>query len=367
MKIAFILPGHGSSGGVRCISLVAERLRERGHVVRLLYRRPERSLRDWGRLVQRKIFFRSAPDWIQQFDGPILAFDDLSRFQFDPEEILVAVGMAECAQLAALDSMPNPKVQYLHGSTPLSPKQVDKALSLRYPKIVVASYLKDLVERRGHREDVQAIIPNGIDASDYFCAVPESQRDGVGTIYGSHPVKDPETILNVFDRLSEVRGEIPVRVFGTDRRPKQIPSRSYWRYPTLELAREIYSRSVVWIVGSSSEGFSMPILEAMACGCVVVATDCGGPKDIIEDGENGFLVPVGDVDAIVSRVQLLLNNSVMRYQMQLRALETVKHFTWQESIAEIERVLHLVATAQFEMVATSPRMPQPRGVSGLYE
>jgi glycosyltransferase involved in cell wall biosynthesis len=343
MKIAFVLPGRGSSGGVRCVSLVARKLRDRGHTVRLLYRQPKRGLRDWARVIQGKILYRSAPDWIQQFDGPVQAFEDLCQFRFDPDEILVAIGMAECAKLERVNSLPNPKVQYLHGSTPLAPQQVDKALSLPYPKIVVASYLKDLVESRGRGPDTLAVIHNGIDLGDYFVSVPDSQRDGVGTIYGSDPVKDPETILQVLDRFTKDKPEVPIRVFSTDRRPQQIPSGSYFRHATLETAREIYSRSLVWIVGSRSEGFPAPVLEAMACGCVVVATDCGGPKDVIGDGVNGFLVPVGDVDAIVSRVRLLLADAALRNRMQLQAQETVKRFTWEKCVSELERALHLVA------------------------
>ena len=211
MKIAFILPGRGSSGGVRCISLVAKGLRDRGHLVRLLYRKPDRTIRYWGSLIRGIISRRSAPDWIRQFDGPAEGFKDLSRIGNDPDEILVAVGMAECAQLGVLDSLPNPKVQYLHGSTPLSPQQVDKALSLPLPKIVVASYLKDLVESRGRSEDVLAVIHNGVDPGDYFASVPQSKRDGIGTIFASDAVKDPKTILQVLDRLARIqtRGSAP--------------------------------------------------------------------------------------------------------------------------------------------------------------
>jgi glycosyltransferase involved in cell wall biosynthesis len=356
MKIAFILPGRGSSGGVRCVSLVAKRLRDRGHLVRLLYRKPQRSLRDWARVIQGGMFYRSAPDWIQQFDGPVHSFKDLSQFHFDPDEILVAIGMAECAQLEHVSSLPNPKIQYLHGSTPLAPQQVDKALRLPFPKIVVSSYLKDLIESRGRGDDVLAVVHNGIDLGDYFVSAPESQRDGVGTVYASHPVKDPETILQVLGRIAKIRPEVPVRVFSTDRRPKQIPPSNYSRYPTLVRAREIYSRSLVWVVASRSEGFSIPVLEAMACGCVVVATDCGGPKDVIEDGVNGFLVPVGDVKAIVSRVHLLLDDAAMRHQMRLRAQETVKHFTWDKCVNELEQALCVAARSQPQGRLLNPAM-----------
>jgi glycosyltransferase involved in cell wall biosynthesis len=84
----------------------------------------------------------------------------------------------------------------------------------------------------------------------------------------------------------------------------------------------------------------------MACGCGVVATDCGGPRDIIEDGVNGFLVPVGDAAAIVSRVQLLLDDAAIRDQMRLRAQETVGHFTWDKCASELERALGEVVRSQ---------------------
>jgi glycosyltransferase involved in cell wall biosynthesis len=351
VKLAFIMPGRSSSGGVRCISIVAQRLQDRGHQVRLLYRRPEMGVRDWARVIQSKMLYRAAPDWIERFDGPVDDFENLSCCRFDPEEILVAVGMAECAQLACVSTLQNPKVQYLHGSTPWAPELVEKALSLPIPKIVVASYLRDLVETQGHAEEVLAVVHNGVDPSEYFCSTPDSEKNGVGTIYGSHPVKDPESILRVLDRLGESKPAVPVRVFSTDRRPGQIDSKSYWRHPPLSRAREIYSRSLVWIVASRSEGFSLPVLEAMACGCVVVATDCGGPRDIIENGLNGFLVPVGDADAIVDRVQLLLTDAALRRQMRIRGEETIRHFTWDKCVIELERALEQVVRAHNQWAA----------------
>ncbi len=347
MKIAFILPGRDSSGGVRCVSLIAQRLLDRGHSVRLLYRKPERDLRDWARLIQGRLFHPAAPDWIRQFRGPIQSFVDLTRVLFVRDEILVAIGMSECAQLDRVGFLPNSKVQYLHGSTPLSPELVNKALSLPVPKIVVASYLKELVASRGRVQDVAAVIHNGIDLTDYFPSVPESQRDGVGTIYGLHPVKDPETTVSVLTELSAARPDIPVRVFSADRRPKQISSRSYWRHPGLARARDIYSRSLVWVVASRSEGFSMPVLEAMACGGVVVATDCGGPRDILEDGVNGFLVPVGDVHAILNRVQMLIDNPDLCTRMRDQGLRTVQRFTWERCVNELEQTLSGIAQGDF--------------------
>ena len=272
-------------------------------------------------------------------------FTDLAECAFEPDEILVAVGMAECAQLDRVAHLPNVKVQYLHGSTPYAPDLVKKTLALRLPKIVVASYLKDLVQTQGYGEDVVAVVHNGVNRKEYFPSVTESERDGVGAIYGQHKLKDPDTLIRSLDVISSHCPMVPIRVFSTDRRPKEIRRSTYWRTPTLVRSRDIYSRSLVWIVASRSEGFAMPALEAMACGCVVVATDCGGPRDIIQDGVNGFLVPVGDSDAIVDRAQLLLGDASLRTSMQKRGLETARHFTWDKCVTELETALELATHA----------------------
>jgi L-malate glycosyltransferase len=59
---------------------------------------------------------------------------------------------------------------------------------------------------------------------------------------------------------------------------------------------------------SRSESFSQVALEACAAGLPVVATRCGGPEEIIVDGETGFLVPVGDVAAVSEKLAWLLDH-----------------------------------------------------------
>ena len=59
---------------------------------------------------------------------------------------------------------------------------------------------------------------------------------------------------------------------------------------------------------SASESFSNTCLDASAAALPIVATRCGGPEEIIEDGKTGFLVPVGDVAAMVERMAWLLDH-----------------------------------------------------------
>jgi glycosyltransferase involved in cell wall biosynthesis len=342
MKISFILPGRGRSGGTRVTVVAANKLIERGHKVRILYKSEPFTIRGLYRSFRGSLIFSSVSDWLQEFQGKVDTFDDITKMSFENKEIIIGVGMWASNQIGRLDSLANPKVQYIHGATPWAPELMRRTLSLSIPKIVVASYLKPLAESFGGGE-VLEIIPNGIDREEYFPSLNESQRDGIGTIYSSQPAKDPKTLLAVIDRISKVKPNIPIRMFGIDRRPKELEHIYYWRLPTVEKAREIYSRSLVWVLASMSEGFPAPVLEAMACGCVVVATNCGGTRDMIRDGENGFLVSVGNVNEILDRVSILLNDRLVREKMRRMGDETAKKFSWETTINALENVLNKVS------------------------
>lgn len=66
----------------------------------------------------------------------------------------------------------------------------------------------------------------------------------------------------------------------------------------------------VFVLTSNTEGMPNALIEAMVLGLPVIATDCpcGGPRDMIEDGVNGILTPVGDVDKMKENLQHILND-----------------------------------------------------------
>src|SRR5207247_9481866 len=69
---------------------------------------------------------------------------------------------------------------------------------------------------------------------------------------------------------------------------------------------ELLAVSDVCVLSSSAEGFSNAILEYMAAARPVVATDAGGAREAIQDGETGYVVPVGDDQLMAARISALL-------------------------------------------------------------
>ncbi len=76
---------------------------------------------------------------------------------------------------------------------------------------------------------------------------------------------------------------------------------------SLENPLEHVPRFAVGLITSETEGFSNAIVEYMACGVPVVATDTGGNSELVENGVNGFLVPVGDTQLMAEKILALLD------------------------------------------------------------
>ncbi|MBO8509578.1 glycosyltransferase, partial [Staphylococcus aureus] len=71
-----------------------------------------------------------------------------------------------------------------------------------------------------------------------------------------------------------------------------------------------YSDAYLSLITSNMEGFSLALLESLAHGVPVISYDVDyGPSELIQDGFNGYLVPQGDINQMVEKVDQLLNNT----------------------------------------------------------
>ncbi len=75
---------------------------------------------------------------------------------------------------------------------------------------------------------------------------------------------------------------------------------------TLDALRDFYRQASMFLLSSNEEGFGLVIAEAMSCELPVVATRCGGPEILVQEGETGYLTPTGDADAFAEKIFELL-------------------------------------------------------------
>ena len=89
---------------------------------------------------------------------------------------------------------------------------------------------------------------------------------------------------------------------------------------SLDNVKDEYLNSSVFLLPSRFEGFGLVIIEAMSCGLPVVSFDCeNGPRNIINNGKNGILVPAFDVDDYADKILQLIQDPDLRQQMGAEA------------------------------------------------
>jgi glycosyltransferase involved in cell wall biosynthesis len=173
----------------------------------------------------------------------------------------------------------------------------------------------DLASAAGLRRTAMTVIYNGVVADDFDTRAarePEQQwfADGRPVVLGMGRLvaeKDFATLIRAFERVAQatdaklvILGEGPLRASLEDQvkslgeLSNRIALPGFVANP-LPLLR----RARLFVLSSRAEGFGNVIAEALACGTPVVSTDCPfGPAEILDHGQFGTLVPVGNADAL---------------------------------------------------------------------
>lgn len=113
--------------------------------------------------------------------------------------------------------------------------------------------------------------------------------------------------------------------------------------PTSEIM-EKYMESSVFVLASRYEAFGLVLPEAMSCGLPVVSFDCPyGPRDIITDGKDGFLIPLGDVKMLAERINYLIENPAVRMTMGENGRVSSKRFAEENIMPLWEQLINKIA------------------------
>jgi len=192
------------------------------------------------------------------------------------------------------------------------------------------------------------VIHNGIDIEEVRSRAAESAlhpwlgQTGQKLILGIgrlSPQKNFALLFRAFARLSE-NTRLLIFGEGPQRASLQALAEELGIGGRFELAGlttnpfRFLARCDVFVLSSRWEGFANVVLEAMACGAPIVATDCGGPADILRNGRLGRVVPVDDVEAMAAAIQ-----DVLRYPPDKAALvEQARKYSIQNTAAQYEAI-----------------------------
>ncbi|MCM3358785.1 N-acetyl-alpha-D-glucosaminyl L-malate synthase BshA [Psychrobacillus sp. MER TA 171] len=311
-----------------------------------------------------------------------------SVFQYAPYDIALANKMAEVIQDEGLD------VLHVHYAIPHAVCAIlAKDMANSDIGIVTTLHGTDITVL-GYDSSLTGAIQYGIEKSDVVTAVSTSLVKQTRELITTK--KDIETIYNFVDEreyhkkdannLKELLGikenekvvihvsnfrkvkhvpdvvksfelmhkEVPAKLLLVGDGPEKHPVMEYVKGKPIEKdvlflgkqenVSELYSISDLMLLLSEKESFGLVLLEAMACEVPCIGTAVGGIPEVILPGENGYLVPLGDIDSVAEYGLKILKDPHLHNQLKKRAVQIVKErFSSSQIVEQYEKMYERVA------------------------
>ncbi|WP_417250393.1 glycosyltransferase [Celeribacter sp.] len=139
------------------------------------------------------------------------------------------------------------------------------------------------------------------------------------------PVKGVPLLIDAFERVAARHADVELCIVGDG--PARVDCEvkvaraglservTFKGYQTSEAVAEILGQSDVLVLPSFAEGVPVVLMEAMATGLPVIASQVAGVGELIEDGVSGFTIPAGDLDTLTARLERLLSDADLRARM----------------------------------------------------
>ncbi|HCG76369.1 MAG: hypothetical protein CO162_02405 [bacterium (Candidatus Ratteibacteria) CG_4_9_14_3_um_filter_41_21] len=226
---------------------------------------------------------------------------------------------------------------------------VDKILNLFTQKIICVSEAvkKSFIDTEDGAKGKFIVIYNGIDKKKYTLHQLDDRREIITTVSSLYPhkghthlLKAMKEVLTSFPRVRFwIVGEGPLKEkLKKEAINLEISSQVSFLGKRKDIP-EILSQSVLFVLPSLREGLPLTILEAIAVGLPVIATEVGGIPEAVIDKETGFLVPPENAEALAEAIINLLKNPKMMEEMGQKGRKIFEEkFTTQIMIGKLENL-----------------------------
>jgi glycosyltransferase involved in cell wall biosynthesis len=201
------------------------------------------------------------------------------------------------------------------------------------------------------RRPLVCVIPNPV-GSQFSNDDPQVGREaivlGVGRL---GPEKGFDLLIEAFAHVAQkhaewslvLAGEGPLEESLKDLAARRLPDGAVRFAGLVKHPERLYRRAGLFVMSSRFEGFPNALLEAMACGCAVIATDCpGGTSEIVRHGINGLLVPPDNAEELAQMLEQLLDDPAERNRLAVGATQSTDRFRiagilplWEDCLSQV--------------------------------
>jgi glycosyltransferase involved in cell wall biosynthesis len=208
-------------------------------------------------------------------------------------------------------------------------------------------------------EVIHNFVPNDIGAPHVAVDAPQPDLPDGNYILFVGDVTETKGIRVLLKAYASLNGAPPLVLIG--RRcgdaPDELPPHVRLLAPRPHAAvMQAWRRCLFGVVPSTGpEACATVVMEAMACGKALIATDIGGTPDLVDDGASGLLVPPGDSAALANAMKLLLDRPDLRADLGAAGLARVETLKARAIVPRIERVYERVIAASVRVEAAARR------------
>jgi len=203
---------------------------------------------------------------------------------------------------------------------------------------------KDILEVKKNKSSKIFVVPNGIEISKYKC----DKKENIGVYVGRLVFyKNVDFLIRMIRFVVNREKEFKLIIIGSGPELEKLKrlSKSYGVEKNVifkgniseEEKLELLSKAKLFLFPSSLEGFGISVIEAMACGDVVIVNDVEPLNKVVKDSKNGFALPLSEKKWAI-QILKILRNEKLRKVIEKNAIKTARKYDIKKTSKQVEKI-----------------------------